>query len=108
MVDRSSFDRIIESGGYVSVRTGSAVDANSIPIEKKDAYTNFIDKHLVGEFDGDFAVLPIGFGCFPIPIEGNDHFYTWQAAIGDLSAFKEAKNKELGNDVMPTANIIEI
>ena len=79
-----------------------------VPIEKKDAYTNFIDKHLVGEFDGDFAVLPIGFGCFPIPIEGTDHFYTWQAAIGDLSAFKEAKNKELGNDVMPTANIIEI
>ena len=41
MVDRSSFDRIIESGGYVSVRTGSAVDANSIPIEKKDADTSF-------------------------------------------------------------------
>ena len=78
-----------------------------VPIEKKDAYTQFVDKHLVGEFDGDFAVLPIGFGCFPIPIEGNDHFYTWQAAIGDLSAFKQAKNKELGADVMPTANIIE-
>ena len=41
MVDRSSFDRIIESGGYVSVRTGSAVDANSIPVEKKDADTSF-------------------------------------------------------------------
>ncbi|MBA4716594.1 MAG: succinate dehydrogenase/fumarate reductase iron-sulfur subunit, partial [Verrucomicrobiales bacterium] len=41
MVDRSSFDRIIESGGFVSVRTGSAVDANSIPIEKKDADTSF-------------------------------------------------------------------
>ena len=41
MVDRSSFDRIIESGGYVSVRTGSAVDANSMPIEKEDADTAF-------------------------------------------------------------------
>jgi len=41
VVDRSSFDRIIESGGYVSVRTGSAVDANSIPVEKKDADTSF-------------------------------------------------------------------
>jgi len=34
IVDRSSFDRIIEGGGFVSVRTGSAVDANEIPIPK--------------------------------------------------------------------------
>jgi succinate dehydrogenase / fumarate reductase iron-sulfur subunit len=34
VVDRSAFDRIQQAGGYISVRTGSAVDANSIPIEK--------------------------------------------------------------------------
>jgi succinate dehydrogenase / fumarate reductase, iron-sulfur subunit len=33
-VDRSAFDRIIQSGGYVSVNTGQAQDANAIPIEK--------------------------------------------------------------------------
>lgn len=37
IVDRSSFDRIIQSGGYVSVRTGSAPDANALPIGKVDA-----------------------------------------------------------------------
>ncbi len=37
VVDRSAFDRIIESGGYVSVETGSAQDANLIPIPKDDA-----------------------------------------------------------------------
>lgn len=37
VVDRKSFDRIIEAGGYISVRTGSAPDANAIPIEKSDA-----------------------------------------------------------------------
>lgn len=37
VVDRASFDRIIQAGGYVSVSTGSAPDANSIPIPKKDA-----------------------------------------------------------------------
>lgn len=41
MVDRSSFDRIIASGGYVSVRTGSAPDANAIPIPKEDADWSF-------------------------------------------------------------------
>lgn len=34
VVDRSSFDRIIQSGGYVSVNTGQAQDANAIPVEK--------------------------------------------------------------------------
>jgi succinate dehydrogenase / fumarate reductase iron-sulfur subunit len=36
-VDRTSLDRIIESGGYVSVGTGSAQDANALPIPKPDA-----------------------------------------------------------------------
>ena len=33
-VNRASFDRIIESGGYITVSTGSAQDANEIPIAK--------------------------------------------------------------------------
>lgn len=37
VVDRSSFDRIIQSGGFVSVSTGSAPDGNAIPVPKKDA-----------------------------------------------------------------------
>ena len=36
VVDRTAFDRIIEAGGYVSVNTGSAPDANAIPIDKSD------------------------------------------------------------------------
>jgi succinate dehydrogenase / fumarate reductase, iron-sulfur subunit len=34
MVDRQAFDRIIESGGYISAPTGAAQDANIIPIPK--------------------------------------------------------------------------
>lgn len=34
VVDRSAFDRIIQSGGYISVNTGQAQDGNAIPIEK--------------------------------------------------------------------------
>jgi succinate dehydrogenase / fumarate reductase iron-sulfur subunit len=37
VVDRGAFDRIISAGGYISVRTGNAQDANSIPIPKEDA-----------------------------------------------------------------------
>ncbi|MBK8555381.1 MAG: succinate dehydrogenase/fumarate reductase iron-sulfur subunit [Lewinellaceae bacterium] len=41
VVDRSSFDRIIQSGGYVSVNTGQAQDANNIPIGKDVAGKSF-------------------------------------------------------------------
>lgn len=37
IVDRSSFDRIIQAGGYVSVSTGGVPDANAIPIPKAKA-----------------------------------------------------------------------
>jgi succinate dehydrogenase / fumarate reductase iron-sulfur subunit len=40
-VDRSSLDRIIQAGGYVSVNTGNAQDANSLPIPKPDADAAF-------------------------------------------------------------------
>jgi succinate dehydrogenase / fumarate reductase iron-sulfur subunit len=33
-VDRSAFDRIMQAGGYITVRTGQAVDANTLPIGK--------------------------------------------------------------------------
>ncbi|MCB0428424.1 MAG: succinate dehydrogenase/fumarate reductase iron-sulfur subunit, partial [Mangrovimonas sp.] len=37
IVDRSSFDEIIQAGGFVSVDTGGVPDANAIPIPKIDA-----------------------------------------------------------------------
>ncbi len=37
MVDRSAFDEIIQSGGYVSASTGGVPDANAIPITKENA-----------------------------------------------------------------------
>ncbi|MCP5513360.1 MAG: succinate dehydrogenase/fumarate reductase iron-sulfur subunit [Leptospiraceae bacterium] len=37
VVDRTAFDRIIQAGGFVSINTGGAPDANALPIPKKDA-----------------------------------------------------------------------
>jgi len=37
MVDRSALDRIIQSGGYISTGTGSAPEANSLPVPKERA-----------------------------------------------------------------------
>ncbi len=48
MVDRSAFDRIIQAGGYISVNTGNAVDANSTPIGKEQADAAFADAMCIG------------------------------------------------------------
>ena len=48
MVDRAAFDRIIQAGGYVSVNTGNAVDANSLPIDKSDADAAFAAAACIG------------------------------------------------------------
>src|SRR5882724_11252662 len=37
VIDRSSFDRIVQAGGFISARAGSAPEANSIPIPRHDA-----------------------------------------------------------------------
>ena len=47
-VDRSAFDRIIPSGGYVSVNTGSPRDANSLPVPKHDADDAFAAATCIG------------------------------------------------------------
>jgi len=41
VVDRNAFDRIIQSGGYVSIDTGGAPDGNLIPISKEQAELAF-------------------------------------------------------------------
>ena len=48
VVDRSSFDRIIQSGGYISVNTGNAPDGNAIPINKQDADEAFSAAECIG------------------------------------------------------------
>ena len=48
IVDRSAFDRVIQAGGYISVNTGNAVDANSLPIDKKNADDAFMAAACIG------------------------------------------------------------
>jgi succinate dehydrogenase / fumarate reductase, iron-sulfur subunit len=48
VVDRTAFDRIIASGGYVSVNTGNAQDANSLPIGKDKADEAFAAAACIG------------------------------------------------------------
>ena len=49
VIDRSAFDRIQHAGGYISVNTsGNTQDANSIPINKKDADLAFDSATCIG------------------------------------------------------------
>ena len=47
-VDRSAFDKIIMSGGYISVNTGSTIDANSILVKKENSDRAFAAAACIG------------------------------------------------------------
>ncbi|RKN06074.1 succinate dehydrogenase/fumarate reductase iron-sulfur subunit [Streptomyces radicis] len=48
VVDRTSFDRVIGSGGYITVATGSAPDAHATPVPKAAADTAFEHAECIG------------------------------------------------------------
>ena len=48
VVDRTAFDRIIASGGYISVNTGNAQDGNAIPVPKEEADKAFAAAACIG------------------------------------------------------------
>lgn len=48
VVDRTAFDRIIQAGGYISVNTGNAQDANCLPVSKDKADASFAAAMCIG------------------------------------------------------------
>lgn len=48
VVDRSAFDRIIQAGGYISVNTGNAPEANALPVPKEEADKAFTAAECIG------------------------------------------------------------
>ena len=82
VVDRTAFDRIIQSGGYVSVSTGGAPDGNSIPVPKDDA-----DK----AFD---AAACIGCGACVAACKNASAMLFVSAKISHLSLLPQGKVEE--------------
>ena len=75
--------------------------------DKRDNYLDFVEQHLAGEYRGEFAMVPLGMGCFEVPMEDGIFYYSWQLVTGDFDAFKTAK-AFLGPTVMPTAELIRL
>lgn len=48
VVDRSAFDRIIQAGGFISINTGNAQDANNLPVPKENADSAFAAAACIG------------------------------------------------------------
>jgi succinate dehydrogenase / fumarate reductase iron-sulfur subunit len=48
VVDRSAFDRIVQSGGYITAPTGSAPEAHATPVPKADADAAFDNATCIG------------------------------------------------------------
>ena len=68
MVDRSAFDKIMQAGGYTTIRTGQAQDANAILIPKEDADEAMDCASCIGcELEGEPAGPPAPGTCGSCP-----------------------------------------
>ena len=52
-------------------------------------------------------MVPLGIGCFEVPMDEGIFYYIWQIVVGDFESFKKAK-QALGHSVMPTADLIQL
>ncbi len=76
------------------------------PPDRLGDYLAFLERHLHGRADGDFAAAPMGFAPYPSEVDGREQLFVWQIVIGDFEAFKQARARELGDDVLVTAPAI--
>jgi len=82
VIDRSSFDRIIQKGGFISANTGTAVEANSILIGKKDA-----------DYSMDMAAC-IGCGACVATCKNASAALFTSAKINHLNSLPQGKSEE--------------
>ena len=94
VIDRSALDRIVQAGGFVSARAGSAPEANSIPVPKQDA-------DLAME-----AAACIGCGaCAAACPNGSAMLFT-AAKVSHLSFVPQGR-PELGRRVLKTVQVMD-
>jgi succinate dehydrogenase / fumarate reductase, iron-sulfur subunit len=93
VVDRGAFDRIIQSGGFVSVSTGGAPDGNALPVPKDDA-----DK----AFD---AAACIGCGACVAACKNASAMLFVSAKISHLSLLPQGKVEETSRLLKMTARM---
>ncbi len=82
VVDRSAFDRIIQAGGFISVRTGSAPDANAVPVPKDAA-----------EISMDAAAC-IGCGACVAACKNGSAMLFVSAKVGHLNVLPQGKPEQ--------------
>jgi len=95
VVDRSAFDRIMQSGGYISVGTGSAQDANNILIPKPAA-----DKSMD-------AAACIGCGACVAACPNSSAMLFTSAKIGHLSSLPQGKEERYDRAVLMVGKMDE-
>ena len=69
-------------------------------------YRAFTDAHLYAPDKTPFAAVPLGFSPYTFEVAGHEYMFVWQMVIGDLDAFKVAKQDALGPGELPTADKI--
>ena len=79
---------------------------DAVTVDRLADYRAFTDAHLYAPDKTPFAAVPLGFSPYTFEVAGHEYMFVWQMVIGDLDAFKVAKQDALGPGELPTADKI--
>jgi hypothetical protein len=79
-----------------------------VPVDAIAEFLDFVEAHLPGSKGADFSTLSFGFSPFVQNLDGVSYIYVWQLIIGDFETFRQRKNAQLGERVLPTINRIAL
>ena len=81
---------------------------DSVAVDRLADYQAFAQAHLHTPEKQPFSAVPLGFSPYTFSLAGRERAFIWQMVIGDLGAFKQAKNAALGPGEMTTADKISL
>lgn len=75
-----------------------------------DVYRHFVSEHAptTSLNQHGFRLVPMGFSPFPQALDGINRIYVWQLVIGDFDAFKTHKQRYIGRNELPSADLIAL
>ena len=75
-------------------------------VDRLADYRAFTDAHLYAPGKTPFSAVPLGSSPYTFEVAGHEYLFVWQMVIGDLDAFKAAKQDALGPGELATAGKI--
>lgn len=86
---------------------GAVAVVDTVSVARFADYLAFLEGHLYDRAR-PFSMAPMGFSPFGPELDGDQRVYVWHLVLGDLAAFREAKDAALGPEQLAATSSVEL